>query len=164
MPSTYEPIETRTISSNAASVVFSGIPQTYTDLVVVVDSRFTGTGGRYFGMQCNSDASSNYSTIYMGGTGSGALTAFFSDQQLRIGNGSANGARSGAFVHLAGYSNTTTYKVSISRATTNEYAISYTSHWRNTAAVTSLTMVCDPTDSNQFLAGSRFTIYGIKAA
>jgi len=164
VPATYEPIETRTISSNASAVVFSSIPQTYTDLICVIDSRFTLTSGRYFGVQCNSDASSNYGTQYMAGTGSSAISAFFGDNVLRIGNGSNSNARSTAFLHVAGYSNTTTYTVSISRCSSNEYAISYTSSWRNNAAVTTLTFVPDTTDGNQFLSGSTFTIYGIKAA
>jgi len=35
MPATYDCIATTTLTSTASSVVFSSIPQTYTDLVVV---------------------------------------------------------------------------------------------------------------------------------
>ena len=164
MPATYEPIATQTISTASAAVVFNSIPQTYTDLVVVVESRFTQSGGRWMGVRLNNDASANYSTIYMAGSGTGTLSAFFADNALRIGNGSGSSARSGSIAHIANYTNTSAYKVSISRSVTNEYAISYTSHWRNNAAVTTLTFVCDTAESNQFMAGSTFSVYGIKAA
>jgi hypothetical protein len=164
MPATYEPIATQTISTASASVVFNSIPQTYTDLVVVADSRFTQASGRWMGVRLNNDTGANYSTIYMAGTGSSAISAFFEDTALRIGNGSASSARSGSMAHIANYTNTNAYKVSISRSVTNEYAISYTSHWRNNSAVTTLTFVCDTAESNQFMAGSMFSVYGIKAA
>ena len=169
MAYTYEPIATTTIGSASSSVLFSSIPQTYTDLFVVIDSRFTQSSGRWVGAYCNGDTATNYSTIYMGGTGSGAITSFFSDAVLRFGNGSTNGGRSTVFAHIAGYSNSNTYKPSISRGSSNEYAITYCSSWRGstgsaTQAITSLTFTCDVAGSNQFLAGSTFSIYGIKAA
>lgn len=168
VPATYEPIETRTISTASAAVVFSSIPQTYTDLVVTVDSRFTESAGRWLGVRCNGDSNSNYYSIYFGGTGSSPFTAHFADTALRLGNGSASGARSNVIAHIADYTNTTNYKPSISRASTNEYTISYASSWRGASgspqAITSLTFVCDDAGGNLFLAGSTFTIYGIKAA
>lgn len=168
VPATYEPIATQTIGSNSSSVVFNSIPQTYTDLVLTVDSRFTLSSGRWIGVRCNNDTGSNYYTIYFGGTGSSPITANFADTVLRLGNGSASGARSNVIGHIADYTNTTNYKPSISRATTNEYTISYASSWRGASgspqAITSLTFTCDTAEGNQFLAGSVFSIYGIKAA
>jgi hypothetical protein len=170
MPTTYEPIATTTLGSNAASYVFSSIPQTYTDLVIACDFRFTESPGRFFGVRCNGDTGNNYWTAYYAGTGSGALTATFADNLLRLGNGSANSERTLAMGHIFDYTNTTTYKSSIGRASTNEYTIFYGSNWRGSTgsafqAITSLTVACDPGGgTNAFLAGSTFTLYGIKAA
>ena len=169
MPATYEPIATTTLGSNAATAVFSSIPQTYTDLVIVLDFRFTQSGGRFAGVLCNGDSGSNYQTAYYAGSGSGTLTATFADNCLRLGNGSNNSERTLIQGHIFGYANTTSYKSSIGRASTNEYAIFYGSNWRGSTgssfqAITSLTVMCDTSSSNAFLAGSTFTIYGIKAA
>lgn len=169
MPITYDFIATATIDTSTSSVLFSNIPQTYTDLVLVMDVRFTQNDGRWLGVRPNGDSGSNYQTVYMGGSGTGTLSATFADNQFRLGNGSKNGARAGIVGYIAGYANTTTYKASIGRATTNEYAICYTTTWRGSTgsaaqAITSLTFVCDNTSTNQFAAGSMFSIYGIKAA
>jgi hypothetical protein len=171
MPATYEPIATTTLGSNAATAVFSSIPQTYTDLVIVLDFRFTESPGRFVGVRCNGDTGTNYQTAYYGGTGSGTLTSTFSDNLLRLGNGSANSERSLITGNIFGYANTTSYKTSIGRSSTNEYAILYGSSWRGSTgssfqAITSLTVACDigGGGTNAFLAGSTFTIYGIKAA
>ncbi len=44
MPKTYEPIATTTLGSAAATVTFSTIPGTYTDLVLI-DYQFTTLDG-----------------------------------------------------------------------------------------------------------------------
>jgi hypothetical protein len=170
MPSTYTPIASSVLTTTAASVVFSSVPQTYTDLVVVVDSTFTGTSGRYISLQYNNDSAGNYSMIYAGGSGSGTLTAnFANDLSARIGNGSNNNARSTVIANVMNYTNTTTYKISFGRAATNEYAIAYCALWRGSTgsafqAITSVTVTCDGASGNVFAAGSIFSLYGIKAA
>jgi len=60
MPATYEPIATTTLGSAAATITFSSIPATYTDLVIV----FAGTATANLNplMSFNSDSGTNYST------------------------------------------------------------------------------------------------------
>ena len=55
--STYQPIASVTLSSAQSSVTFSGIPQTYTDLVVVVSGYYSGT--TYGSFQLNGDSNSS---------------------------------------------------------------------------------------------------------
>ena len=43
MPATYEPIATTTLGSAQATVTFSSIPGTYTDLVLITNSRSDST-------------------------------------------------------------------------------------------------------------------------
>jgi hypothetical protein len=68
---TYEAIATQTLGSAAASVTFSSIPGTYTDLVLVVAGTLT-TGTENIVMQFNGDTGSNYSVTSLLGDGSTA--------------------------------------------------------------------------------------------
>jgi hypothetical protein len=45
--STYTPIATQTLGSAASSVIFSSIPQGYTDLVLIENGKVTSGGGSY---------------------------------------------------------------------------------------------------------------------
>jgi len=117
--STYTPIASQTLSSAAASVTFSGIPQTYTDLVVVLSVRGT-TASNDIDVQgqFNSDTGSNYSWTRIYGTGSTAGSQRGTSQTvLRIGNmaGSGYTAYSPMILNIQNYSNTTTYKTMLGR-------------------------------------------------
>ena len=71
MPATYEPIQTTTLGSAAASYTFSSIPSTYTDLKLVI----TGTSvGAYadIDLRFNSDTATNYSWTALAGNGTAA--------------------------------------------------------------------------------------------
>ncbi len=169
MPSTYEPIATTTLGSNAASVTFSSITGTYTDLVLVSFARSTiaGSGNNLY-CRLNSDSGTNYSATEVAGDGSSA----YSDRQTSssysfIGFTSGAGAASDVFgpsiSNFQNYSNTTTNKTILSRgnaAGQGTHAI--VSLWRNTAAITQI--VIYPAGVNNFVTGSTFTLYGIKAA
>jgi hypothetical protein len=66
-----ELIQTATVGSGgAASVTFSSIPQTYTDLVIISSARHTSGTADNLVIQLNGTTSS-YSGIYLGGTGTG---------------------------------------------------------------------------------------------
>lgn len=160
MPQTYEPIATQTLTSSASSVTFSSIPGTYTDLVLV----FAGTsvtGSQNVGIRFNSDSGTNYSRILIYGTGSSALGAKDNSVQainfLYPGTGQSTGR-----INIFSYSNTTTYKTTLSRfddsAVVTNAAVGL---WRSTAAITSITII--PADYN-LASGCTLTLYGIKAA
>ena len=67
---TYTPLARTTLSSAAASVTFSNISGSYTDLVLVV-STISVNGTAY--MTVNSDTGTNYSRTFMYGTGSSVV-------------------------------------------------------------------------------------------
>jgi len=69
MPATYEPIATTTLSSSAASITFSSISSSYTDLRLVLLSLGDNTAGPQ--LRINNDSSSLYSYTYLAGSGSG---------------------------------------------------------------------------------------------
>ena len=70
MPATYEPIATTTLGTAAASITFSSIPATYTDLRVVLVGTVTSIVDLI--MQYNSDTATNYSYTRLFGNGSSA--------------------------------------------------------------------------------------------
>ncbi len=163
MTSTYEKIATNTLGSATASVTFSSIAGTYTDIVIVCNlSISSGTGNSK--IQFNSDTGSNYSETILEGTGSSAGSSRYTSSTSIILEGS--GFLSTTFstvkiINLQNYSNATTYKTCLIRnGAANAGVDAIVGLWRNTAAITSLTI---STTASTFTAGSTFTLYGIKA-
>ena len=65
-------------------------------------------------------------------------------------------------VHIMNYVNATTYKTLIARSNNAGSGVDgNVGTWRNTAAITSVTIFLD---SGTFSVGTTFTLYGIKAA
>jgi hypothetical protein len=64
---------------------------------------------------------------------------------------------------IQNYSNSTTYKTAITRGNASTAAQAVVNLWRNTAAITSLSIGIGA-GSNAYVAGSTFTLYGIAAA
>jgi hypothetical protein len=159
MPATYEAIATQTIGSAQASVTFSSIPSTYTDLVLVVAGTNT-TSAQSIGVTFNGDTGTNYSRTAVYGDGSSALS-------IRTANGAALDAvyygttQGNGIINIMNYANTTTFKTVILRSNDTTSALNATvGLWRNTAAITSLTL----TAATTLAANSTFNLYGIKAA
>ena len=162
MPATYEKIEAKTLASATSSVSFTTIPATYTDLVLVVDYDSSSTIIANIYLRFNGDTGSNYSFTYLQGTGSAAQSGRSSNTTaIEAGYQAATG-RSNILVQVQNYSNSTTNKTALSRHNNPASVVqAYVGLWRNTAAITSLSLTC----SNQsFTTGSTFTLYGIKAA
>lgn len=165
MAITYEPIATTTLGSAQASVTFSSISGSYTDLVLIVNAGMSGTGSSWYAY-LNSDTGTNYSTTGLYGNGSTASSSRLSNS----GNGILIGSWSGytttiktAIIQFMNYSNSTTYKTNISRYSESDGTVeANVSLWRNTAAIT--TIQVRNNGGQNFTSGSTFTLYGIKAA
>jgi hypothetical protein len=162
MAITYEPIATTTLSTATASVTFSSISG-YTDLFIVCDFVLTSSGDS-LGLQFNSDTGSNYSDTMIVGNGS-AASSNRQTSNTYIRNGYWEAGRSQTNVSIMNYANSTTYKTTLARqfqsGTTTSYVVSNVGLWRNTNAITSVTL--DAVSGN-IDTGSIFSIYGIKAA
>lgn len=157
MPTTtYIPIATVTLGSNAASYTFSSIPQTYKDLVLVSSGKVVSGTGAYY-LQFNGDTSANYSATFLYGTGT-ATSGRLSNQTAAYVN-RANSSDGGGVANIMNYSSTSTNKTIISRGSNSDITILYTNWWRNTAAITSI-LISSETATN-LVAGSTFTLYGI---
>jgi hypothetical protein len=164
MPSTYEPIATQTLGSAAASVTFSSITGTYTDLVLVC-SLGAANAGQDFKIQFNGDTGTNYSTTLIRGTGTSAISNRSSNASfiyLDYTGATQNAIQAQYNVSIMNYSNATTYKTVLSRfADASVASEAEVGLWRNTAAITSI--VVGMTAGN-LITGSTFSLYGILAA
>jgi hypothetical protein len=168
MPSTYEPIATTTLGTTAATITFSSIPATYTDLRVVCVYT-TANFGIYTTLRFNSDSGGNYSDTYIIGDGSSATSARDAGSPTFIGFGAyPNGISSGQFNFVeadifsyAGSTNKTCLLASSLDKNGSGDVQRMVGLWRNTAAITSLTIA---TNGGTMSIGTTATLYGIKNA
>lgn len=169
MPSTYEPISTTTLGSaqNAITIGSGGtIPQTYTDLLLVVSINQASGSAQNMLMQFNGDTNTAYSDTIMSGTGSAAESVRNSNQTKhqmdRYGFAPSTGFNTN-IIQIMNYANTTTYKTTLNRVGNAASGTDAMVHlWRNTAAITSIYLYSG--SGGNWAVGSTFTLYGIKAA
>ena len=169
MTATYEKIATSTLVSSTQTVTLSSIPATYTDLVLVCSIKGDAASMSVV-FRVNGDTGSNYSATYLEGTGSAASSARVSSQtQIPLSASvSYNSTNFGTqIIQAMNYSNTTTYKTFLQRfnsASGGSFPGVSTSVglWRSTAAIFQFDIISTAGGQN-FVAGSTFTIYGIKA-
>jgi hypothetical protein len=162
MPATYEPISTQTLGSNQTTVTLSSIPATYTDLILIFDGT-SSSAGQNFNVRYNSDTATNYSERSMIGNGSTAASYESSSQTLMV-MGGVYASQGTISLHIFNYANTTTFKTTLGRTS---FATGFTSEniglWRKTPeAINTITLT--QSGGANFLTGSTFTLYGIKAA
>ena len=164
--STYTPIATYSTTGSQASYTFSSIPSTYTDLILVTSLSTSLDQTESVNMTFNGDSGSNYSTTDLIGNGSTATSSRTTSVAfIRIlgrATGTANTFSNMSIAHIQNYANSTTYKTVLNRSSIASLAtVATVGLWRNTAAITSLTIA---TPSQTFTNGSTFTLYGIQAA
>jgi hypothetical protein len=116
-------------------------------------------------MRFNSDSGSNYSRTILYGTGSTAGSARSTGAtEITISTmpTTSQGYWTMVRANVMNYSNATTYKTVLNRADLlNDAALEVVGLWRNTSAITSITL---SSSVGSLAAGSIFTIYGIAAA
>ena len=159
MATTYTPIATTTLGSAQASITFSSIASTYTDLVLIVNG--AASNANTFGVQVNLDTGTTYSTTGIIGDGSTASSNRQTNSTVGyVGALATNGV---IIVNFQNYANTTTYKTWISRGSAaSDSTQSRVSLWRNTNAISTIKLL-EPSGAT-FSTGVTATLYGIKAA
>jgi len=166
MPSTYEPIATRTADGSTAFFDFSSIPQTYTDLILVIGGS-TGDSAPF--IRLNSDTSKIYSSTRLRGDGSSSSSGRRvradgspNDTRLEVGLGSSNEIVTNTF-HLMNYTSTTTNKTVLCRANQASSAVHFSvGLYGSNSAINAIRV--GNTNSNALSSGTVISIYGIKAA
>ena len=171
MTATYEKIATTTLGSASATITFTSISGSYTDLIIIMNGYSSNSDGFIPRLQFNSDTGSNYSRTILKGNGATAGSNRQSNQTVitlgqDVGWDTTSTEPAYTFVNIMNYSNTTTYKSVLFRdgAASGTYpgTEAGVGLWRSTSAITSITITFgDP--SYQAATGSTFTLYGIKA-
>jgi hypothetical protein len=173
MPSTYTPIASSTVSgSSTTTVTFSGIPSTYTDLVLVSRLRVTKTAVSNDDVlvTLNGVNTGNlYSATFLYGTGSanGSGRTTNTNTGFWLFPPAAN-ATAGIFeiniLNLMNYANTTTFKAGVSNSGSMSDSTAIRSMvYRSNAAISSIALGTS-SGTVYFVEGSSFSLYGIKAA
>ena len=161
MTPTYEPIATESLGTAQASVTFSAIPATYTDLVLV----FNGTiasGVQNMELRFNGDTATNYSETRFFGTGAAVSTDRTSNtNQIRVGN--IYTTQTVNIIQIMNYANATTFKTVLVRSNNaGNFVSMHSGLWRKSPeAIT--TVFVRPAGGVNFAVGSTVTLYGIKA-
>ena len=166
MAKTYEPIATTTLGSAASSITFSSIAATFTDLRLSFTCKAAGPGND-IALQYNGDTGNNYSFTQLSGSGSvpsvGSNGNFGNWRISHIGVYTDTSIPITMQVDIFSYAGST-YKTGLSAASGDKNGSGYVARnvglWRNTAAITSLTLSCPV----NFSIGTTATLYGIKAA
>lgn len=173
LPSTMTPIATFTLTADTGTVLFTAIPQDYTDLRIIIQTRVASASQDYFSLRFNSDSGANYSLTYLAGSPAGAQSSSFTGfSQGIVGWGTSNAESATNYslvtAEIMNYSNSTTYKTFISKtAMSNARSDIQANMWRSTAAITAVSLAtwgAGTFGANSMKSGTTLTIYGIKAA
>jgi hypothetical protein len=158
MTATYEKIATTTLGSAAATITFTSISGTYTDLILVTSGTSTTST---ICIRFNNDTGSNYSDTYIYGDGSSAGSGRHTSATKIFGSSVGSTVSTDIF-QIQNYSNTTTYKTCLIRGSlTTSAATAFVGLWRSTSAITRIDLFNN--NSGDFDSGFIATIYGIKA-
>jgi hypothetical protein len=178
--STYSTIATHTITGGTAtSYTFTSIPQTYTDLILIASfaGNYPSNDRSQLVIQVGNgsvDTGTNYSVTSMTGNGTTATSGrstsanWFSLATFPL-VPSSSLQKNDLIVHFQNYSNTTTNKTVLGRATqmnsdnNTPATVAEVGLWRSTSAINTI-RIKDLSDLYYFYPGSIFTLYGIAAA
>ena len=171
MPSSRVLIASNTLTSSAASVTFSSIPGTYTDLVIklsarsdfasLVDTigiRFNGATTNYSDTNINTNSSSG-----SGGSTRATGLTYINGFRAIVGSTATSSTFSNAEFYIPSYTASQAKPLSEFNVSENNDTTAYISAvaglWNNTAAITSI--VLNSINSANFVAGSSFFLYGL---
>lgn len=169
---TYTLISSNVLASSAASVTFSSIPATYTDLVLRFSARCDNASTSLTVYATYNSLTSGYSRTMLRGNGATATSVRGSSESSFSGFGFANGDTSTANTFSSGEIYIPSYTASQSKPSsaftawednaTTAFIYADAFLQTSTDAITSITL--DPESTNNFKSGSSFYLYGISNA
>lgn len=170
MPTTMKLIAKNVLGSDTASVTFSSIPGTYTDLLVMWSARTTRSGvvDDLIKAQFNAAGDTNLTVRYLRGTGSTAASN--NDTVAYVGylpgaDGTINTHGSGE-LYIPNYAGSTAKSMSATGVNeSNQSAVqmgAFAVLWNSTAAITEIKLL--PAFSGNLATNSSFFLYGITKA
>ena len=176
MPDTFTLIASNTVGvAGATSVAFTSIPNTYTDLQLIISARTTANPAvsQSIFMKMNALTSSIYSQRAL--EGNGATASSFTQSgvdnavRLAIANGSSSTSStfSSSSIYIPNYAGSANKSVSVDTAAetnaTTQYMNLIAYLVSSTAAITDLTFTTE-TAAVSFAQHSTFYLYGVKNA
>jgi hypothetical protein len=162
-------IETKTLSSAAATVEFTSVPQTFTDLVLLMSTRGTGGVSTQLSvtLSFNGTGATGSSNRYLIGNGSSVLGGTLSHEIVWSNPASSTTANtfSNSSVYIFNYASARAKSVSADAVLENNETtagLGLTAMlWNNTAAITSIQLASS--GGIIFAIGTTFSLYGITA-
>jgi hypothetical protein len=161
-------ISSQTLGSSAASVTFSSIPSTYTDLELRMSAR--GALASYINniyLRFNS-STTNYSDTYIQANSAAAASARETGVNYSYGAlSTASTATANTFgsmsLYIPNYAGSTfkpnsVYGVAENNSTSQYFIMAIANLWQDTTAINSIYIYGD----SNFVSGSSFYLYGIK--
>lgn len=162
--SSIEYISSTTLGSDAASVTLSAIPNTYTDLFLVCT--MTAESLRNPLLRFNGDTGTNYSTTWIAGYSTSTVASSRASNSTSITgclvySGMSSTNPTSTTWHIMSYANTNVNKTTLENGGLSSTEVNaHVGLWRNTAAITSLTLILNGTGN--FKVGSTFVLWGVK--
>jgi hypothetical protein len=164
-------IAKQTLGSDTASVTFSDIPSTYTDLYLVYSAR-SAISDTYDDLKIRFNGSTTgYSCRILYGYNTTPASASFAEilGMMVSGNTATSNTFGSGEIYIPNYASTTVNKsVSLTSCSENNsstmvFLYAAAGLWSNTAAITSLT-IDDYSGGSNIKSGSSFFLYGITKA
>ncbi len=173
MANTYTLIEAKTLTTTAASVTFTSIPQTYTDLLLKFSCRSTSTAGldiyANLKIQFNSDTGNNYTgqLVFGLGSGSGGAGTYTSQAGNLFSYANGNVTTASTFssgeLYIPNYTSNNQKSSSVDCVVENNATSGFVEvaaeRWSGTSAITTIDVV---SLYGLHTSASTFYLYGIK--
>ena len=160
---TYIPLATVTLAASSSTVYFTEISQDYSDLILVVNGACTPAGDDPR-ILLNGDAGGNYANVFaygLGNNNTGSSSSNDGQNRIDIGSGSWSNTFNNLFIaQFCDYSATDKHTTVLIRGQGSQYTrvAMQAARWKNTAAVTSMTVKMP---AYAFAAGTTFKLFGI---
>jgi hypothetical protein len=161
---TYVALDKITVGTAVASVTFSSIPATYTDLVIVA-MPISATADNLT-MQFNGDTTTNYSDTVLWGSGTSQSSLRETSTATPWLSYYANTTTvpTPTIISIQNYANTTTFKTSLIRANNAAGGVdAIVMLWRKTPEAINSILIKQK-GTNNLAVGSTFSLYGIASA
>ncbi len=160
---TYTPLATITLTGTDSEIVFSSIPATYRDLILIVSHKVSGAGET--DVRFNTDDGNNYTTVTMrGGADSSTYSATYTANGIKPQNSVGGSTTQNDFfrVDIMDYSATDKHKTSLLRSGngSTSFVQNHAVRWANTAAINTVRCIAVGTT---YQVGSTFSLYGVIA-
>lgn len=164
MTATYIALATITLTSTDSEIVFSSIPATYRDLVLVANYGSTNSSAGLSQVQFNSDTAGNYNDVFMTNrTDTGATVSLSNSGATAIrllrNEFDWNTLSLACTMQVMDYSATNKHKTVLIRngSAAQSQTIATAARWANTNAINTLRVFTN----DSFRSGSTFSLYGI---